>query len=171
MRKIHDLETQLFNRSPNELPENIGNQSCFPTLSFKERITAFIIFNALGYIIQLGSFLRFLSAATGHDPMRFALLYSIGNILAIIGILFLVGIEQHTRMVTNPTRRMISLIFFGSLILSIIIPLIFHNKIGRLFTFIFVIIQMISYWWYTLSYIPGARMIVSGCLSCFRSLF
>ena len=171
MNKILDLEGQLFNRNADSLNISDTNQSCFPSLSYKERIIAFVIFNVLGYIVQLGSFLRFISAVAGGDPAKFAMVYTLGNVLALCGTLFLVGIKQQIKMASNPTRRLVSLIFFGSLILCIVTPLVMKNKGGKVLTFIFVFVQMGSYWWYTLSYIPGARFIARNCLSCLKNAF
>ena len=65
------------------------NETCFPSLSWNERLIGFAICCVLGnislksgYIIQILSFGAFISLATGN-PAKFALVYSFGNILAL----------------------------------------------------------------------------------------
>lgn len=67
------------------------NDSCFPNLSFNERLIGFGVCvvvgnmeNYLGYLIQILSFGSFLSLATG-SPAKFAVLFSFGNIISIAG--------------------------------------------------------------------------------------
>jgi hypothetical protein len=70
---------------------NQSNESCFPTLSYTERLIGFgICFVVgikkftIGYLIQLLSFGAFLGVLTG-SPAKFAIIYSVGNILSLVG--------------------------------------------------------------------------------------
>lgn len=69
---------------------------------------------------------------------------------------------------TNKTRLITSLIFVGSLIMTLISALVFQNA---LLVLIFLIIQICAYIWYVASYIPFARDCLKGCLKKFGNLF
>jgi len=64
-------------------------ESCFPQLTFTERMIAFAIccvlgsyLYYLGYVLQFLSFGALISVATG-SPAKFAIIYSLGNVLAL----------------------------------------------------------------------------------------
>ena len=170
MGKNVDLEEQMNPEAESYVNINQNGNSCCPRLSLKERMAAFVFFNVLGYILQIGSFARFMTSIIKRDPTHFALVYSFGNILAIIGTLFLVGLKEQIRLASQTTRRTISMIYFGSLILSVSFPLLIDNAFGKILTAISVAIQMISYWWYTFSYIPFARSLLKGCFACCKTI-
>ncbi len=147
------------------------NKSCFPNLSFKERMIAFVFFNAIAFLLQIGSLFRFLNSIAHNDPEHFALVYSFGNVLALVGMLFLIGIKQQMKMIVNENRRAISLVFFGSMVFCIVVSLSTDNAVAKFLVVIAVVVQMVSYWWYALSYIPFGRQLVKGCFSCLKTLF
>ena len=64
--------------------------TCFPKLSFKERVIGFVVCTILGYAISIISLGSFLGVATGK-PEKFAIMYSLGNVIALMGTGFLVG--------------------------------------------------------------------------------
>jgi hypothetical protein len=60
------------------------NDSCFPSLSLKERLIGFGICSILGMLIQflsMGSLIGFFLGKTS----KFAFLYTFGNIVSLIG--------------------------------------------------------------------------------------
>jgi hypothetical protein len=60
------------------------NDSCFPSLSFKERMIGFAVCFLLGLVIQflsMGSLIGFFLGRTS----KFAFLYTIGNIISLVG--------------------------------------------------------------------------------------
>jgi hypothetical protein len=63
--------------------EEEEEKGCFPELSFTERLIGFGVCTVLGYFIQLLSFGAVVSALTGN-PTKFALTYTIGNILSLL---------------------------------------------------------------------------------------
>lgn len=60
------------------------NDSCFPKLSFKERVLGFLLFSVLGYLLEFLSFGAFFKLMAGK-PIAFAVAYTLGNILALFG--------------------------------------------------------------------------------------
>jgi hypothetical protein len=74
---------------------NVKNDSCFPTLTFKERITGFIICEAMGiatstHIIFKGLFIQLFSFGSiigiiAGTPYKFAMTYTLGHIISMSG--------------------------------------------------------------------------------------
>jgi len=63
-------------------PEN--NDSCFPTLSIKERLIGFAVCFAVGSLLQVLSMGAFIGILLGKT-FKFAILYTFGNIVSLIG--------------------------------------------------------------------------------------
>ena len=146
------------------------NDSCFPRLTLTEKLIAFGVFNALGILLQMGALVRLLKAIASNDEEHFALVYSMGNVLSIIGTMFLVGVKKQLDDLVDPNRRMISFVYFGSIIFSIIVALSWHGVFAKFLVCVGVLVQTVAFWWYVLSYIPCGRRIAGGCLSCIRSI-
>lgn len=168
MVKAADLESNLILEAAKVVTDQSENKSCFKTLSFKERIYAFLFFNFLGYVLQMGSIFQFVGTIVKADSAGFALLYSFGNVLSTIGTLFIVGVKEQIEMASSPTRKLCSIVYFGSIMLSILFALILSGFFGNILIVAAVFTQMLSYWWYLFSYVPGARNLICGCFSCFR---
>ncbi|XP_020251422.1 vesicle transport protein SFT2B-like isoform X2 [Asparagus officinalis] len=99
-----------------------------------------------------------------YRPVKFAVLFSFGNLLAIGSTAFLIGPVQQTRMMLDPVRFYASAIYVGSVVLALICALWIHNKV---LTLIAIISEICALIWYSLSYVPFARRMVSELLiSC-----
>ena len=79
------------------------------------------------------------------------------------------GVKKQLDDLVDPNRRMISFVYFGSIIFSVIIALCFHSPFAKFLVVVLVLVQIVAFWWYVLSYIPCGRRIATGCLSCVRS--
>ena len=134
------------------------NESIFPSLSFKERLIGFIICFLLGLIFQIMSMGSLVGVLLGRAN-KFAFLYTCGNSVSIFGTFFLVGPQRQFRNMSDPHRRNSSLIFLGSIVLTLISVYMFHSK---LLTILCVIAQFCSYIWYIMSYIPYGRDCIAG---------
>lgn len=60
------------------------NDSCFPTLSYKERLIGFAICFGLGMLIQFFSMGSLVGLFLGKTS-KFAFLYTLGNIISLLG--------------------------------------------------------------------------------------
>ena len=134
------------------------NESIFPSLSFKERLIGFAICFLLGMLFQFMSMGSLVGVLLGRAN-KFAFLYTCGNIVSIFGTFFLVGPTRQFKNMTDPHRRNSSLIFVGSIILTMISVYLFHSK---LLTIVCVIAQFCSYVWYIMSYVPYGRDCISA---------
>ena len=64
-----------------------------PAFTMKERIAGFLVCFGLSIVIDILSWGSLIGLVTG-SPTRFALSYTLGNILAIVGTGFLVGFSR-----------------------------------------------------------------------------
>lgn len=167
MAKDIDLESKFIIDTSQTLRQHSTNETCFKSLSLKERVSAFVFFNILAYVLQMESIFKFFTSIAIGDTSSFAYLYSFGNILSIIGTLFIVGVNEQIAIATNPTRKMCSIVYFASILLTLLFASVLSGVVGKVLTTGAVGVQMVSYWWYLFSYIPGARNFLCGCFSCF----
>ncbi|XP_072998899.1 uncharacterized protein [Typha latifolia] len=99
-----------------------------------------------------------------YRPIKFAVMFTFGNILAVGSTAFLVGPEQQIGMMLDPVRVYATAIYVGCVVLALISALWIHNKV---LTLIAIISEICALIWYSLSYIPFARRMVSELLiSC-----
>ncbi|XP_058100411.1 uncharacterized protein LOC131245161 isoform X1 [Magnolia sinica] len=97
-------------------------------------------------------------------PVKFAIIFSFGNLLAIGSTAFVIGLARQVRMMFDPVRIYATSIYIGSVVLALVCALCFHNKI---LTILAIIIEICALIWYSLSYIPFARRMVSQLIvSC-----
>jgi hypothetical protein len=138
-----------------------ANDSCFPTLSLKERLIGFAICFGIGLLIQFLSMGSLVGLLVGKAS-KFAFMYTLGNIISLCGTFFLVGPTRQFQNMKDPSRMWTSIIFISSMVMTLVSVYLFHS---RVLTIIFVIIQFCAYVWYVLSYIPYGRDI---CMRCIR---
>ncbi|CAG9334955.1 unnamed protein product [Blepharisma stoltei] len=136
------------------------DEGCIPALSFKERMIGFLTCFGLSIFIDVISIGSMFGILTGN-PTRFALSYTMSNILALIGSGFLLGFKKQMKSAFDEKRRWTSAIFFVSMIMTLVSVLYF--QIG-LMILVFIIIQVCAYIWYMASYFPWGREILLKCL-------
>lgn len=137
----------------------------FNEIDYPKRIAIFIILNVLGFILQFGSIARLFLSVITLNPSNFALAYSMGNLLSLIGMVVLTGFRKQYDSITDSSRLRISSIFLSSMTLCILLPLISTGFMSKLLILALVIIQMVSYWIYTLSYFPKIQSILGSSLN------
>ncbi|CAD8100322.1 unnamed protein product [Paramecium sonneborni] len=136
------------------------NESLFPSLSYKERLMGFAFCSILGYFIQILSFGSLIGILSG-SPNKFALTYSLGNILALFGTAFLIGFKKQLENMIDRERKVTTIIFASSLVMIFLSVYLFKSKFLVL---IFLLTEFCSYTWYVASYIPFARDCIKSCL-------
>ncbi|XP_011003886.1 PREDICTED: vesicle transport protein SFT2B-like isoform X2 [Populus euphratica] len=125
------------------------------SLSPTQRLYAFAASLAAGLILMFVSLIVF------AKPIKFALLFTFGNVLAVGSTAFLIGPERQLGMMFDPVRIYATVIYIGCVVLALIFALLIHSKILTVFAIIFEICALI---WYGLSYIPFARRMVSSLM-------
>ncbi|KAM7266888.1 hypothetical protein ACFE04_009054 [Oxalis oulophora] len=116
---------------------------------------------AFGGCLLGGFLLMFLSLIVVFKPIKFAVLFVIGNLLAIGSTAFLIGPMQQLRMMFDATRIIATCVYFAFVVLALISALVIHSKV---LTIVFIILEICALIWYSLSYIPFARRIVSNIM-------
>jgi hypothetical protein len=135
-------------------------EGCIPKLSLTERLVGFGICTLLGYFIQFISFGAIIGVATGN-PGKFALAYSIGNLLSLCGTGFLMGFRAQVKRMLDEERRVSSLVFLGALAATFISALVIKSA---LLVMVCLVLQVTAYVWYVASYIPFGRSCIKNCL-------
>jgi len=126
----------------------------FLGLTKTQRLYGFAGCLIVGFILSiLGSVLLFLGQLGS-----FAVLYVMGTIVSLIGTGFLIGFFKQLKLMFKPVRVVASIVFLASIALVFVAAFVLSNEVLCL---IFVIIEYLAYTWYTLSYIPYARTVVT----------
>ena len=157
------MDVKLVVQLPGAAPR--PRDAFLPQLSPKERFLAFIVFNALGYALQLGSTARLFGSISSGEVGAFARVYSLGNVLSLIGVMFLVGFKEHLAQIAQRERRCSSIVFFGSMAGCLLLPLALRGTAGNALTAACVVVQMGSYWYYLLSYVPWGQQLCDRLLA------
>ncbi|CAO2827417.1 unnamed protein product [Amaranthus hypochondriacus] len=103
------------------------------------------------------------------NPIKFGITFTFGNLLAIGSTAFLIGPKRQVAMMLDPVRIYATALYLASMIIALFCALYVHNK---LLTLLALILEFGALTWYSLSYIPFARSMVSRVLvSCFDTEF
>ncbi|KAI9306758.1 Got1/Sft2-like family-domain-containing protein [Cunninghamella echinulata] len=136
----------------------------FCGLSRMERLYAFGACFVIGFILSIVSTLLLM---TGNIP-GFAILYSIGNLISIFSLTFIIGILKQIKTMFAPVRFWATTVYLSLLILTLVLSILLKNFIISL---ILVIIQFCALVWYSASYIPYGREIIRRFFgSCVTSI-
>ncbi|CAK9016748.1 unnamed protein product [Durusdinium trenchii] len=96
-----------------------------PSLTLKQRIIGWLVCFGLGVLLEFSGFGRGIHALIGGEPAaeRFAELYTLGNLLALVGTLFLAGPRRQLRRMGREKRWIASLCFVVSMVLTLLVAL------------------------------------------------
>lgn len=141
-----------------------------PSLTLRQRIVGWLTCFGLGVLLELTGFGRGIHALVGGEKgaERFAILYSLGNFLALVGTLFLAGPSRQLRRMGREKRWLVSLCFVCSMFLTLLVAFLPGQWHGRtLILLLLVLVQWAALIWYTLSYIPfGQRTALAALRGC-----
>ncbi|XP_031625889.1 vesicle transport protein SFT2B [Contarinia nasturtii] len=137
----------------------MGDIDEFATLSWSTRIKMFCFCFVIGIVFSLmGSLVIILHL--GYT--RFAIFYTLGNIISMASTCFLVGpVKQMKNMFAE--KRIIATIIVIISFVCTLIAAIWLKK--GLLAFVCIIIQSLAMTWYSLSYIPYARAAVKNAVN------
>lgn len=125
----------------------------FLGLTRTQRLYGFIGCLIIGFALSLlGSILLFLGQLGS-----FAVLYTIGILVSLVGTGFVIGFASQFKLMFKPVRIIATVVFLGSVGLVFVGAFVLKNEV---LCIIFVIIEYLAYTWYNLSYIPYARSAV-----------
>jgi len=117
------------------------------------RLYGFVGCLIIGFALSLlGSILLFLGQLGS-----FAVLYTIGILVSLVGTGFVIGFASQLKLMFKPVRLVATAVFLGSVGLVFVGAFVLGNEV---LCIIFVVIEYLAYTWYNLSYIPYARSAV-----------
>jgi hypothetical protein len=118
-------------------------------------------------LITFASFHRLVELVEGN-PLPFASMYTLGNILALFSSMFLCGPARQLKLMMDEKRKVTAIIYVSCLVATIVVIFIPMQQLAKLLIiFILVLTQMASGLWYNLSYIPFGRRTF---IKCFKNL-
>mmetsp|Transcript_4851 Transcript_4851/g.7130 ORF Transcript_4851/g.7130 Transcript_4851/m.7130 type:complete len:279 (+) Transcript_4851:160-996(+) len=124
------------------------------SLSYKKRLIGF------GILLASGIFFTALSTVLLPlivlKPHKFAVAYSLGNLLMMTSTVFLVGPKKQCQNMWSGHRALASGCYFGSMVGTIYTAMVLRIY---LLVLVFIGIQFVSLVWYSLSYIPYGRQL------------
>lgn len=136
---------------PKKEPEGVMRVcACCPALSYKQRMTGFLLCFLFGMIVSFSA-LGSIGGLLLGNPRPFAVKYTIGNLLSLGSSSFLVGPAKQCRDMLAPERFLASAIYFATLFGTLFSA--FWLKV-QIVTFAFVLVQFAALTWYMLSYVP-----------------
>ncbi|CAO2838647.1 unnamed protein product [Amaranthus hypochondriacus] len=143
-----DRDEDFFNNQTND-----DDNLC--ALSYTQRLYGFAA------CLISGLLFIFLSMMVFIKPIKFALLFTFGNMLAVGSTAFLIGPAEQLRKMFDPIRVYATAVYLGCAILALICAILIHSK---LLTILAMICEICALIWYSLSYIPFARRVVSDVM-------
>uniref|UniRef100_A0A0E0G8F5 Vesicle transport protein n=1 Tax=Oryza nivara TaxID=4536 RepID=A0A0E0G8F5_ORYNI len=145
---------------------------------FDDRLYGFAICLAAGLTCT------FLSMLVFFNPVKFGVTFTLGNLMALgrwgFNLLnyvyinvnltaFLIGPKRQFDMMLDSVRIYATAVYIASIIIALFCALFVHSK---LLTLLAIILEFGALVWYSLSYIPFARSVVSKVMtSCFDTEF
>ncbi|KAJ8554317.1 hypothetical protein K7X08_024995 [Anisodus acutangulus] len=147
------LSESILGDNEDQQDNLFGEQEALCSLSPLQRVYGFAACLFAGLICI------FLSMIVFVKPIKFSLLFTFGNMLAIGSTAFLIGPVQQISMMMDPVRVYATSIYAGCVVLALICALLIHSKI---LTLLAIICEICALIWYSLSYIPFARRMVSN---------
>ncbi|XP_047322451.1 vesicle transport protein SFT2B [Impatiens glandulifera] len=123
------------------------------SLSHTQRIYGFAACLLAGVVMM------FLSLIVFVKPIKFAVLFTFGNIFAVGSTAFVIGPMVQIKMMLDPVRIYATAVYVGCAVVALICALWIHSKI---LTLLAIICEICALVWYSLSYIPFARRMVSN---------
>ncbi|OAY30136.1 vesicle transport protein SFT2B [Manihot esculenta] len=153
MRKLNQFLSGGDEEKEESLLDEESDDLC--SLSPTQRMYAFAA------CLIAGLACMFLSLIVFVRPIKFAVLFTFGNVLAVGSTAFLIGLGRQLSMMFDSVRVYATAIYLGFVVISLICALLIHSKI---LTLIAIICEICALIWYSLSYIPFARTMVSNLM-------
>ena len=137
-------------------------EGIFPTLTLRQRIYGWLGCYAGGVLITVMSFGSFRGLLVGK-PYRFAILYTVGNLIALMSTMFLVGPKKQWEKMVDSKRKTATLVYLVSMFATL--GLCFEAPDLRILILVAVIVQWLALLWYSLSFIPFGRTVFRRLIS------
>eukprot|EP00164_Ancoracysta_twista_P002596 GFYU01003452.1.p1 GENE.GFYU01003452.1~~GFYU01003452.1.p1 ORF type:complete len:161 (+),score=37.34 GFYU01003452.1:142-624(+) len=128
------------------------------SMSRKNRMYGFAICFGCGALCSLLSCL-FLPAILIH-PGRFAVTYTLGNLLSLGSTAFIIGPMRQLKNMFSKTRLIASIVYLVTMIATLVCA---FQGVSPILIIFLILIQLCALAWYVASYIPYARQMITSC--------
>ena len=129
-----------------------------PKLTYRQRLYGYGSCFGGAFLLSIGSWMRLVDLVHGN-PTPFVVFFTLGNLLAIVGSLFLSGPKAQCKKMFDKTRVVATLMYFLSIVATVFCCYFEHipdkSRVGIIV--LCVIVQWTAMLWYTISFIPFAR--------------
>ena len=88
-----------------------------PKLSFQERLIGYAVCVFIGFCMNIGSWARLVDLARG-DPVPFVVLFTVGNIISLLGRFCLNGPYAQGKKMIGPTMRCATIAYLTSMVMT-----------------------------------------------------
>mmetsp|Transcript_63108 Transcript_63108/g.148658 ORF Transcript_63108/g.148658 Transcript_63108/m.148658 type:complete len:178 (+) Transcript_63108:141-674(+) len=143
-----------------------GGDSCF-SLTYEERIIGFVGCVLGGLFLNCFSLVRLTELLLGN-PTPFAVCFTLGNLLSLGSMCFLIGPMRQFRNLMSGKRALPATVYIAMMLCTLFVA--FTSGLTHLERVILIIgcllLQCISLAWYVLSYIPFGHSYLYKALSC-----
>ncbi|KAI8393765.1 Got1/Sft2-like family-domain-containing protein [Radiomyces spectabilis] len=82
----------------------------------------------------------------GGNVVGFAIIYSIGNVISLFSLTFIIGIPKQIKTMFAPVRFWATSIYLALLVLTLVLSILLHNFV---LSIVLVIIQFCALVWYS----------------------
>ena len=149
--------TTLFDEGDEAARERTFGEECSAAfhMSLTHRLIAFVACVVTGFVISAGSILVLL------HPVKFGVLYTLGNLLSIGSSMFLRGPTKHCATMFAAKRRTATCLLL-TVAVSTLVVAVWKGSSMLWLVIVLVCVQFLALAWYTLSYIPYARNAVKA---------
>ncbi len=130
-------------------------------LTIKQRVIGWIACAAIGTGMSL--ILTFVFIFTSFNIAAYAIMYSIAQVVNICGSCFLSTPKGHCKSMWKKDRIIPSSVYLILIILTLVIAIATELKALVL---VLLILQMIAYYWYTISFLPFGQKILKKICKC-----
>lgn len=131
-------------------------------MSFKTRIIGGCICSGIGVLLSVFSFVSFASG----DLSMFAILYTLGTIVAMAGSFFFAGPKRHWERLKDTRAHLISLIVLVIALIMVFVGIFgVKGTGGTAIAVIFLLVQLIAFFFFTVTLNKVTWAAVRGCLT------
>ena len=157
-------------------PEEPACAQCCPNLSYTQRLMGFCCFAGFGYVLTMVGTVTLVGGFNQENVQTFAALYVSGNVIALGATGFLIGPKKQCINMWKPTRRYTTAFYLIMLIVVFVVAIAEYKLDGKIYLILFLLfIQICAAVWYSASYVPYGREMISGVLRkigiCFPCYF
>ena len=143
-------------------PEEPVCAQCCPDLTYTQRLYGFGGCAAAGYLLSFVGTMTLIGGFTPKNVQTFAILYVVGNVIALSATGFLMGPKKQCTNMWKPNRWGTTSFYLIMLIVVFAVAVADFKMNGKIWLILFLLcIQIMAGVWYSLSYIPYGRDIAS----------